>query len=70
MPDCNTDSIVQLPYAISNKVITKGGAGVIMNEFIEETESKKQEIIELKDEDGVMIKKSNSYVKSFNNTSC
>lgn len=42
----NTDPTVKLLYAITNKIITKGGAKikktVMMNEFLEDTESKLQ----------------------------
>jgi hypothetical protein len=64
----NTDPIVQLLYAISSKAAPKGGTGiekaVMMNEFLEETESKLQKIIGLEDEDpGVIVKKSHPYVE-------
>jgi hypothetical protein len=59
----NTDPTVKLLYTITNKMITKGDANikkkVMMNEFLEDTESKLQKLIGLEDiEPDVLIEKS------------
>ncbi|KAG2235193.1 hypothetical protein INT48_003537 [Thamnidium elegans] len=65
----NTDPTVKLLYAIANKMVTKAEAKIMTNEFLEDTESKLQKIIELEDvEPDVIIEKSHMYVKEVLNS--
>lgn len=64
----NTDPTVKMLHSILHKMVTKGGAKikkkVMVNQFLEDTESKLQEIVDFKNvESEAVIEKRNTYIK-------